>query len=90
MVASKRHGVIYTGATGDLARRAHEHREGAIPGFAKRYNCTLLVFAEQHGDITEAIHREKCIKEWPRLWKLRLIHEQNPGWRDLAAGLHLA
>jgi putative endonuclease len=30
-----------------------------------------------------AIAREKAIKEWKRRWKLDLIEQQNPEWRDL-------
>jgi len=30
-----------------------------------------------------AIDREKAIKKWERAWKLRLIEETNPDWRDL-------
>jgi len=30
-----------------------------------------------------AIAREKAIKEWKRAWKIRLIEEKNPDWRDL-------
>jgi putative endonuclease len=30
-----------------------------------------------------AILREKRIKKWNRAWKLRLIQEVNPTWRDL-------
>ena len=39
--------------------------------------------AEQFSSVTEAIHREKCIKKWIRAWKLRLIEEHNPDWQDL-------
>jgi len=31
----------------------------------------------------DAIAREKQIKKWNRAWKLRLIEEANPYWRDL-------
>jgi putative endonuclease len=31
----------------------------------------------------EAILREKQIKKWNRAWKIRLIEEANPGWKDL-------
>ena len=30
-----------------------------------------------------AIEREKQIKKWKREWKLELIEEQNPTWKDL-------
>jgi putative endonuclease len=30
-----------------------------------------------------AIQREKRIKKWNRAWKVRLIDESNPSWRDL-------
>ena len=90
ILTNKPHGVLYTGVTSNLAERLAQHRAGAGSQFAKRYNCSLLVFAEQHSDIVEAIHREKCIKEWARLWKLRLFQERNPEWRDLSADLHLA
>jgi putative endonuclease len=30
-----------------------------------------------------AIGREKAIKEWKRNWKIRLIEDSNPEWRDL-------
>ena len=30
-----------------------------------------------------AILREKQLKKWNRAWKLRLVHEANPTWRDL-------
>jgi putative endonuclease len=42
-----------------------------------------LVYFEQHEDIRSAIQRSKAIKHWPRAWKVRPIHAQNPDWRDL-------
>jgi putative endonuclease len=41
------------------------------------------VYAEEFNDVREAIFREKCIKKWNRAWKLKLIEEHNPVWRDL-------
>ena len=52
--------------------------------FTKKYNCQRLVYAEFSDRIEDAIAREKAIKNWPRLWKLRLIQEANPNWDDLA------
>jgi len=83
MMTNRPLGVLYTGVTGDLARRAWEHREGKIPGFTQRYCLWRLVFAERHEDIATAIQRETSIKRWPRAWKLNLIESQNPLWEDL-------
>ena len=84
IVTNKPHGVLYTGVTANLESRLHQHRAGKGSRFAKRYNCTMLVYAEQHDRIEDAIAREKAIKEWPRLWKLRMIQEANPRWEDFA------
>ncbi len=83
IMSSKRNGNIYVGVTSDLLRRVYEHKEKLIEGFTKKYNITQLVHAEEFQDINDAIYREKCIKKWNRTWKLKLIEEQNPDWRDL-------
>jgi putative endonuclease len=41
------------------------------------------VYYELHDDMVSAITREKQIKKWNRAWKLKLIEEQNPEWKDL-------
>lgn len=89
IMANKPQGVLYTGVTADLAARVWQHRNGTGSKFCKKYNCHLLVFAEPHSTIEDAIAREKAVKAWPRLWKLQLIHELNPSWEDLFDGLHL-
>ena len=43
----------------------------------------MLVYAERHERIDEAIAREKAMKAWKRNWKLRQIMEMNPNWDDL-------
>ena len=83
IVTNRPNGTLYVGVTADLSRRIHEHREGTIEGFTKRYGLTRLVYAEPHEDIREAIRREKAIKGWRRAWKVRLIHESNADWNDL-------
>ncbi|WP_066795604.1 GIY-YIG nuclease family protein [Sphingomonas soli] len=87
IMASGRNGTLYTGVTSDLLGRAHQHREGMIDGFSKRYGCKLLVWYEVHEVVESAIVREKRIKEWKRAWKLDLIERENPRWRDLAEDL---
>lgn len=83
IMASGRNGTLYTGATGDLARRAWEHREGVIDGFTKKHGCNLLVWYEQHPNLESARLRERRMKEWKRGWKIREIEGLNPEWKDL-------
>jgi putative endonuclease len=83
IMTNKPHGILYTGVAADTVTRVAQHREGAGSSFCRRYNLTRLVHAEPYPTIDEAIAREKAIKEWKRLWKLRLIQEANPEWRDL-------
>ncbi|MFA4994990.1 MAG: GIY-YIG nuclease family protein [Bdellovibrionales bacterium] len=83
ILANKRIGTLYSGVTNDLTRRVSEHKTGATKGFTSRYKTHKLVYFEEYDDITEAIHREKCVKEWKREWKLELIEKFNPDWKDL-------
>jgi len=76
-------GTLYVGATGDLARRVFEHREGAIPGFTKKYGINRLVWYEPHACMADAFQREKSLKRYRREWKLNLIERDNPHWIDL-------
>ena len=65
------------------AQRVTAHREGRGGEFTRRYKLRRLVYTEQHERIEDAIQREAIIKSWPRAWKVRLITEINPEWRDL-------
>ncbi len=83
LMASQPNGTIYLGVTSNIAQRAYQHRRGLIEGFSKKHGCTLLVWYEQHDDIQDARVREYQMKSWKRAWKLRLVEERNPQWRDL-------
>ncbi len=87
MMTNRTHGVLYTGVTSDLSRRAYEHRESLIKGFTSRYGLIRLVYHETFPLVVDAIQREKNIKHWPRAWKDNLIATMNPDWRDLYAEL---
>ena len=76
-------GTLYIGVTSNLPRRVWEHRTGAVKGFSTRYALKRLVYAEPHDDILAAIAREKVLKHWPRLHKIRLFEGANPKWDDL-------
>ena len=75
--------TLYIGVTNDLVRRVWEHREGLVDGFTKKYRVHKLVYFEETGDVENAILREKRIKKWNRQWKIDLIKQFNPTWRDL-------
>jgi putative endonuclease len=83
ILASKRNGTLYVGVTSDLVKRSWEHRTKAVEGFTKKYDVHALVYFEMHENMISAITREKQLKKWQRAWKLRLIEERNPEWRDL-------
>jgi putative endonuclease len=83
ILTNKPHGTLYTGVTSNLVQRVNWHRKGVVEGFTKRYNLKMLVYYERHDLVEDAILREKRIKEWKRAWKVRLIEENNPEWRDL-------
>jgi putative endonuclease len=83
ILSSKRNGTLYIGVTSDLIKRIFEHKQDIIDGFTKQYQVHMLVYYEVHNDILEAIKREKQIKKWNRQWKLRLVKEMNPDWKDL-------
>ena len=87
IMASQRNGTIYIGSTSDLPQRAYQHRESSIPGFTREYGCKLLVWYQAFDDLDAARHRELQMKEWKRAWKLRVIEEMNPTWKDLYPSL---
>ena len=83
ITASKPRGALYTGMTSDLAGRAWEHRERAIDGFTRRYWVGRLVYFQLQPDADAAQKREYLLKRWRRDWKITLIEQTNPTWRDL-------
>ncbi len=84
IVASKKNGTLYIGVTNNLARRIYEHKQHFVSGFTKKYKLNLLVYAEQHTTMMQAIAREKQLKHWNRDWKIKLIEEKNPVWYDIS------
>ena len=79
---------LYTGMSNDLQRRVYEHKSKLIPGFAKRYNLTWLVYYEVTSEVIAAIEREKQIKGWLRRKKIALVESLNPQWKALSADLY--
>ena len=82
ILASQKNGTLYIGVTNDINRRSFEHKNSQSK-FTEKYAINRLVYAEVHGSISEAISREKQLKNWKCQWKLDLINKTNPIWSDL-------
>ncbi len=85
LMASRPGGALYVGSTSDLRRRVEQHRSGVLGGHTDRYNIRTLVWFEEHPGFAPAFARERQIKGWQRTWKVKLILEVNPEWRDITA-----
>ena len=85
ILASEPYGTLYVGVTSRLSDRLEAHRNHLVEGFTERYGVHLLVYFDVHDDMYQAIQREKRLKKWNRAWKIRLIEEMNPEWKDLSA-----
>ena len=83
IMASRRNGTLYIGVTSNLVQRVWHHKQGMIEGFTRKYGAKMLVYFEPHETAESAITREKQLKKWERAWKIRLIEQNNPEWRDL-------
>ena len=83
IMASQKLGTLYVGVTSNVRQRVGQHKNGAYDGFTRQYRVHRLVHLELFATMKEAIAREKRLKEWKRAWKILLIEETNPDWRDL-------
>ena len=76
--------VLYLGVTNDIVRRVAEHKAKINKGFSYKYNCDKLVYYEVFNLMTDAIAREKQLKNWKREWKNKMVNDFNPEWKDLS------
>lgn len=76
--------TLYIGVTNDIERRIFEHKIGKGSKFSSRYQLKYLLYYEEHTTITDAIEREKQLKNWHKDWKWNLIKEENLKLIDLA------
>ena len=83
LMANHRRGQTYLGVTSNLPQRAYQHRNRLVDGHSREKDCVLLVWYALFDDLQEARALELRMKKWKRPWKLRLIEEANPDWRDL-------
>ena len=87
IMTNNRNTVLYVGVTGDLIRRAYEHKEKLVGGFTRRYDIAKLVYYEVFEDMENVILREKQMKAGSRQKKVDLVESMSQEWRDLYEGL---
>jgi putative endonuclease len=87
IMAQRRFGPIYVGATTNLLQRVWQHKNDVLPGFVRDHQCHLLVWFEEQQNMYWALQRERNIKHWVRQWKNELIEAGNPEWDDLYLGI---
>jgi putative endonuclease len=76
---------LYIGITTEIELRTEQHKAGRFEGsFTSKSNIDKLVYFERFTEVTAAIAREKQLKRWSRIKKIRLIVAQNPTWKDLS------
>ena len=89
IMTNKYRTTFYIGVTSDLVARVWQHINGEGSQFVKKYRLYDLVFFEHFERITDAIAREKQLKNWHHDWKVNLIRSMNPEMRDLKDQLEL-
>jgi putative endonuclease len=77
-------GTLYIGMTGNLNKRAFQHKFHRIEGFTDVHDVERLLYWESYDDVHRAIGREKQLKGWRRSKKVVLIESINPKWLDLS------
>ncbi len=83
ILTKARNSTFYVGITSNLPKRIWEHKNEIADGFTKTHGIKTLVYYEICNDPETAIRREKRLKKWNRAWKMKVIEQMNPDWKDL-------
>jgi putative endonuclease len=89
IMTNKYRTTFYIGVTSDLRTRVWQHINGEGSVFVKKYRLFDLVYYEYFERITDAIDREKQLKNWHHDWKVNLIKSINLEMRDLKGDLEI-
>ena len=83
MMVSDRNGTIYKGMTSNLIQRVCQHKHENGSKFTSDYDVKKLVWYRHCENWENAVAFEKRLRRYKRKWKLDLIEEMNPEWKDL-------
>ena len=89
IMTNKYRTTFYVGVTSTLEARVWQHINNEGSEFVKKYKLYDLVYFEYYERITDAIDREKQLKNWHKDWKINLIKSVNPEMKDLKDQLGL-
>ena len=67
VLRSSKDNKLYFGSTKDLRRRLSEHERGSVPS-TKNRRPIVLVYYEAYRSKIDAIHREKQMKNYGKVW----------------------
>jgi len=87
IMANKSRSTLYIGVTNNLTKRVIQHRSETSNGYTKKYHCNRLVYFEQFTHPSDAISREKQLKNWRREKKDALILSTNLCMEDLSVSV---
>lgn len=83
ILTNKYRTIFYIGVTNNLVKRIEAHKEGTGSSFTQKYNVKSLIYFEEFTSISQAILREKQLKNWKREWKINLIKSKNLNLEDI-------
>jgi putative endonuclease len=83
ILSNRPNGTLYVGVTRNSSGASASIEAARFPASRGAMASSGWCISGSHDDIRTAIQRERNMKHWPRAWKVRLIHADNPEWRDL-------
>ena len=83
ILGNKNKTVFYIGVTSNLIERIENHKNKKGSKYTAKYNVCELLYYDVFTDVNQAIAREKQLKNWHRDWKINLIKQKNPEFKDL-------
>ncbi len=78
MLASGRHGTLYTGVTTDCDRRLAQHNAGTASKYTRARRPVAVAYRERAKGHGAALRRELAIKKLSRAEKEALVATQRP------------
>ena len=84
IMSNRKMGTLYIGSTSNIYLRSEQHRQKFFQNsFTAQHGLDKLVYYEQYESLTAMVDRERQLKHWERNWKIKLIVQKNPEWKDL-------